>query len=249
VPTTEPYAWRLNGGLLLGPDGTKMSKSVGNVVDPMEMVENYGADALRLYICFIGPYEDTYPWNPTGIKACYKLINSVYNLQSDLTDNESPEVTKAFHKMLKNITYMAENLKMNTAVSEFMKFLNIVRDHKTIATETYKQLLIAMAPFAPFTTEFIWQTLHQTPTWTAETSIHTQPWPKYNESLTTESQINLAVQINGKVKLVIQVEKDATEESVLAQLKSNEKFNSICDLSKATNIIYIPNKVLNIVTF
>ncbi|MFH1899249.1 MAG: class I tRNA ligase family protein, partial [Patescibacteria group bacterium] len=187
VPTEEPYQWRLNGGLLLGPDGRKMSKSYGNTVEPMEYVDKYGADSTRMSICFLGPYEDTYPWNTNSIKTVYKLISNVYQLKNKITnDPASKEITKAYNLMLKNTTSMIEALKMNTCISEFMIFINILKKETKINKEIYKGFIKAFAPFAPFASEDIWQEINNYKEWRKENSVHLQQWPKFDINVLEE---------------------------------------------------------------
>jgi len=161
VPTREPYKWRMNGGLLLGLDGTKMSKSKGNVMSPMNIVEKYGADALRAFICFIGPYTDTYPWNDNGIKATYRLATTIYGLQDKVTkepkDSISEKLNKKYNRFTKNVTEMIQNLKMNTAISEIMIFVSELRKVEEIDLEIWKGFLKIIAPFMPFLAEDLWQ--------------------------------------------------------------------------------------------
>lgn len=248
VPTPEPYNWRLNGGLLLGPDGRKMSKSLGNIVDPMTVVNNYGADALRMFISFIGPYEDTYPWNENGIKATFRLINTIYNLRTKVSDQKSdPALEKSFHKMLKNITEMAQNLKMNTAVSEIMIFVNEAKKASSINSELWKDFLKVAAPFAPFLTEELWFEINKYPDWKKEYSIHLQEWPKYNQELVKEEEIAIPVQINGKIKGQIMVTPEETEESVKNKTISDTKIIDALSDKTIDKFIYIPNKIISIV--
>ncbi len=248
VPTPEPYQWRLNGGLLLGADGRKMSKSLGNVVDPMTVVENYGADALRLFICFIGPYEDTYPWNENGIKATFRLINTIYDIRNRVSENiENNELKKAFHKMLKNITDMTQDLKMNTVVSEIMIFINESKKVEKIDKELWMEFIKSLAPFAPYLAEELWQEVNGFKEWKKESSVHLQKWPKYDPEIIKMDQITIPVQINGKVKDEVLINALDTEETVKQKVMESEKFQNAVEGKEIIKIIYIPNKIFSAV--
>ena len=247
VPTEEPYQWRLNGGLLLGADGRKMSKSYGNTVEPMEYVDQYGADSTRMSICFLGPYEDTYPWNTNSIKAVRKLISNVYQMKNKITnDPASKEITKAYNLMLKNATSMIEALKMNTCISEFMIFINILKKETKINKEIYKGFIKAFAPFAPFASEDIWQEINNYKEWRKENSVHLQQWPKFDINVLEEDTILIPVQINGKVKAEIEITRDADEGVAKQAALNNEKINSLISNKKVTRVIYVKNRIINL---
>lgn len=248
VPTPEPYQWRLNGGLMLGADGKKMSKSRGNVVEPMEVVDQYGADALRMTVLFLGPYEDVYPWNPRSITALSKFISTVYNLKDNISsDSASSESKKAFHKMLKNVTEMIEDLKMNTCVSEFMIFLNTIKNEKEINKEMYLDFIKVLAPFAPFICEEIWQELNGYKEWEKQNSIHMQDWPKFDENLTKDEIITLPIQVNGKVRSEIQIGTELSEDKVKQMALSDEKVQKYLNNKEPKQIVYVRNRIVNIV--
>lgn len=253
VPTTEPYKWRMTGGLLLGPDGRKMSKSIGNVIDPMEMADAYGADALRLYISFIGPYEDTYPWNQSGVKATYKLVSNIYNLKEKVTElAESQNASKAINLLIKNITYMCEELKMNTAVSEFMKYINSVKDESNINIDSYKKLLVMFSAFAPFVSEELWQELHGAAAdygmdkWDTSNSVQLQPWPKADASKLGSDTVKIAIQVNGKVRGLVEVQPDASEAEVLTAAKELDAYKKFVGDAEPAKIVFVKNKILSI---
>ncbi len=242
VPTPEPYNWRMNGGILLGPDGRKMSKSKGNVIEPMDIVENYGADALRTYICFLGPYTDTYPWSDTGIKSTWRLMKNIYALKTRISDTpQDIEITRAYHKMVKKVTNMIVNLKMNTAISEIMIFVNKARRTKHINIEVWKGFVKVIAPFAPFLAEELWQGVNNYKKWSKENSVHLQPWPNYSEDLARDEIIIIPVQINGKARGEIEIEEDEQEEFVIKKAKEFIKDEKI------KKVIYVPNKIINLV--
>lgn len=248
VPTDEPYKWRLNGGLLLGADGRKMSKTYGNVVEPMEYIEKYGADSLRMSICFLGPYEATYPWNSNSIKGVYRMLTTVYGLKEKLTDAPaSKDIQKAYQKMLKNVTEMIEDLKMNTCVSEFMIFINKIKDEGLINKEMFEGFLKVLAPFAPFVSEDLWQEVNGYKSWKKENSVHLQDWPKFDEKLIEDETVVIPVQINGKVRAEIEVAKDEMEESVKTKALDNEKVKKLVEGKEVKKVIYVPNRIINLI--
>ncbi len=248
VPTTEPYKYRMTGGLLLGPDGQKMSKSRGNVVEPGTLIEQFGADTVRMTLCFIGPYEDTYPWNENSVKAVHKFINNIYALKAKVNGKESSlETQKMYNKMIKNVTGMAENLKMNTAVSEFMIFVNALKKEENINIEIWKGFTKVLAPFIPFTAEELWQEANGFTEWKKENSVHLQEWPTYDEKLATENLLKIAVQINGKVKDEVEVSLAESEDSVKTKVLASEKVKAALGENTIKKFIYVPGKIVNIV--
>ncbi len=249
VPNSEPYQWRLNGGLLLGPDGRKMSKSIGNVIDPMTIAENYGADALRTFICFIGPYTDTYPYNENGVRSCWRLMKNIYELKDKVTDGvEDTNVSKAYNKMVKNITSMFEDLKMNTSVSEIMIFTNQLKDVEKIDSKVWNGFLRVLAPLAPFLAEELWQELNHYTEWKNENSVHVQPWPEFDEKILENETITIAVQVNGKVREQIEISPNESEDSVKQKVMLNENVLKWTQFREVVKFIYIPNKIVSIVT-
>ena len=248
VPVKEPYQKRTNGGLLLGPDGRKMSKSIGNVVDPMAIVEKYGADALRMFIAFLGPYTDTYPWNDEGVKATHKLLQYLYEYQEKVVDSDpGEELERAYHKLVKNVTEMYEGLRMNTAVSEIMKFMNLLKNESKIPKKIWTGLLQVIAPMSPFVTEELWQLTHGFEEWKPENSIHLSEWPKYDESLAKDVVLEIPIQINGKLRASISVEADAADKEVEQKALTDEKVKNALEGKTPKKVIYVPGKIVNIV--
>lgn len=244
VPTPEPYQWRMNGGLLLAEDGRKMSKRFGNMVEPGELIEKYGADATRMAICFLGPYTDTYPWNFGTIKATFAFLRTIWKMQSKVVvdTDASKEIQRAYHQMLKNITRMLEDLKMNTAISQLMIFVNKLKTEKNINTDLWKDFLKVLAPFAPFITEELWQKANRFTEWKNENSVHVQPWPKFDENLAKEEVLTIPVQVNGKVRGEIEVTEGESDSSV------KEKAAPFAKDAAIKKLIYIPGKIVNLVT-
>ncbi len=240
VPTPEPYAWRINGGILLGSDGKKMSKSKGNVVEPLEVIEKYGADALRMSICFLGPYEDTFPWNENSLKATSKLLNTIYSLKDRVLPKAqvSDSLNKSYNKLIKNMTYMYEALKMNTAVSEIMIFVNELKKEQQINENVWEGFIKVLAPLAPFIAEELWK---------GKESIHLQTWPTYNEKLLQNQNIAIPVQINGKVRGEINVSPESGESQIKEITLANEKIKNNLSGKEIIKFIYVPKKIISIV--
>ncbi len=248
VPTKEPYAWRMDGGILLGEDGFKQSKSRGNVIQLVEKLEQYGADALRMYICFLGPYTATMAWNEGGLKACYKLVESIYALRDKVSDKQSSEETiKLFHKTLKSVTEMLDNLKMNTAVSQIMIFVNALKKEENINKDLWKDFIKMIAPMAVFIAEELWQEVNGYTEWKREHSIHLQAWPKYDKNLSEDESITVAVQINGKLRATVSVNVDDTEEMVKEKVLEMDNVKKWTQENKIKKFIYIHKKIINIV--
>jgi leucyl-tRNA synthetase len=247
VPTKEPYQWRLNGGMLLGADGRKMSKSYGNVIDPIDAVKKYGADATRMFVCFIGPYTDTYPWNPNGIKACHRLVREVYEMRNKVGSGDTKELQTAYHKMVKNVTGMCEDLKMNTAISQFMIFVNLAKKEKSISKDLWIGFLRLLAPFAPFISEELWQEVNGFKQWKKENSVHLQEWPKYDENFLVEKTVVIPVQINGKVRENIELDPIASEEEAKKEALASEKVQKYVEGKEIKKVIYVTGKILNFV--
>ncbi len=248
MPYEEPIASRMSGGMLLGPDGRAMSKSRGNVIDPKMVFDNYGADALRTYLAFIGPYEDTYPWSDTSIMACYRLIRTVYELNTKVKDVEANEQTKrAYNKMIKEITSMMTEMKMNTSVSQIMIFTNHLKTLEEIPSEIWKGFLKVFAPIAPFVTEELWQNVNGFKAWKKENSIHLQEWPTYDDKFATDSEVELPVQINGKVRAKITIPIGSTEAEVKELILQNENVKKHIEGKEIVKLVYVQDKIINIV--
>lgn len=249
VPTNEPIQHRINGGLLLSADNKKMSKSRPKfVVSPKDVINNYGADATRVYLAFIGPYEETYPWNEDGIKACYKFSKNVYDLRNKVVNSiNDTNITHAYHKMLKRVTSMCPNLKMNTSVAEFMKFMNETKKVDEIDREIYLGFIKVVAPFAPFVAEELWQELNSYKKWKPENSVHLQDWPKYSEALSKDETVTVGVQINGKIRGEIEIYNNEPESSVKEKVLNNNRLTKYFDESSIKRFIYVPGKIISIV--
>ncbi len=243
VPTKEPYAKRTAQGLILGPDGDKMSKSKGNVVDPLEVVETYGADVLRVYIMFMGDYEKATPWSENGVKGCKRFLDRVWALQEMLTDSDelSEDLTGAFHRTLKKVTTDIEAMKFNTAIAAMMALLNQIYEKGSVTRGEWKMLLSMLNPFAPHITEEMWELAG------FEGMLVTAPWPEYDEAKCVEATVEIAVQVNGKIKSRMDIPADADQDTVLALVKADEKTAAAIEGMTIVKELYVPGKLVNIV--
>ncbi len=223
VPTSEPYDYRTNGGLLLGPDGRKMSKSLGNVISPDEKLELVGADALRLYINFIGPYDGTVIWQDGGLKACKRLVDTIWNLREKVKNDEGSTINRkllsAYHKMVKKITEQIPALRTNVAVAEIMTFVNLLKEQDQIPSNIWKGFLQVLAPFAPHITEELWYKVNGYDKKDYTKSIHLSGWPKFDPVLCVEDEVTIVVQVNGKVRAEFVALKDTSEQELLKKAK------------------------------
>ena len=243
VPTPEPYAKRTSHGMILGENGEKMSKSRGNVVNPDDIVNEYGADTMRLYEMFIGDFEKSAPWSTSSIKGCKRFLDRVWALQDILNDSEeySKELESAFHKAIKKVGEDIEEMKFNTAIATLMALINDVADHKSISRKELATFLILLNPFAPHITEEIWEEQN------FGGMLNQQSWPEYDEAKCVDATVEIAVQISGKIKARINVPTDATKEQLLAAAKENGVIASILEGKTIVKEIVVPGKLVNIV--
>ena len=244
VSTKEPFKKLINQGMILGTDGEKMSKSRGNVVNPDDVVKEYGADSLRLYEMFMGPLDRVKPWKMTGVKGVYNFLNKAYkffNSPDSIGGNQSDEVTKILHKTIKKVGEDIEALRFNTAISQLMIFTNTCIKNKKVTTETAEAFSILLAPFAPHAAEEIWETLGNKKTLTYE------PWPNYKAELAKDDLITVGVQINGKTRATIEVASDISKENFLAHAKDNDQIQKYLQDVSIIKEIYIPGRICNFV--
>ncbi len=243
VPTKEPYARRTSHGMILGENGEKMSKSRGNVVNPDEVVEQYGADTMRLYEMFIGDFEKSAPWSTSSIKGCRRFVDRVWSMQDNLNEEQgySKALEKQVHRTIKKVSEDIEGLKFNTAIAAMMSFLNDVEKAGSLSKADYMTLIRLLSPFAPHVTEELWEMLG------GEGFCSVAPWPIYDEAMCKDSEVEIAVQINGKVRGRVTIPADADKDAVLAAVKADEKIGS--ELSGATIVkeIVVPGKLVNLV--
>lgn len=242
VPCDEPYAKRTAQGLVLGPDGEKMSKSKGNVVDPNDVVEQYGADVLRVYVLFMGDYEQAAPWSETSMKGCKRFLDRIWALQDMLVDGDEyrPEMTSSMHKTIKKVTEDIEAMKFNTAVAAMMTLLNELYAAGSVNKAELGSLLIILNPFAPHITEEMYSNLYGG-------ILSEQQWVKYDEKLCVDSVIEVAVQVNGKIKAKINVPAEAEQDEVLGLAKAEAAVAAAIDGKNIVKEIYVKGRLVNIV--
>ncbi len=243
VPYSEPYAKRSAQGLILGPDGDKMSKSKGNVVNPNDVVDEYGADVLRTYVLFMGDYEKAAPWSESSVKGCKRFIDRVWNLLEIVKDGDgiSPELETSFHKTIKKVSDDIETLKYNTAIAALMTLLNQIYDKGSVTKGELKTFVTLLNPFAPHVTEEIWERLGETEL------LATAPWCDYDEAKTVEATIEVPVQICGKLRATVSVPADADAATVIACAKEDPKIAELLAGKTVIKEIYVPGKIVNIV--
>ncbi len=241
VPTKEPYKKRTAQGLILGEDGDKMSKSKGNVVDPYGIINEFGADTLRLYILFIGDYEQSTPWNPNGVKGSRRFLDKIARLESKISDKPNETYQTILHKTVKAVDEDIENVKFNTAIAKLMTLVNELSKASYVNKDDYEMLLKIVYPFAPHICEELWEKLGHT-----EDMVFA-PWPKYDENKLVESKVEIVVSINGKVRDKITIAVDTPKEEVLSLAKQTEKIQAYIEGKTIRKEIYVPNKLVNIV--
>jgi leucyl-tRNA synthetase len=238
---SEPYHRRVNRGLILGPDGNKMSKSKGNVIDPDEQVRLVGADTVKMYLAFMGPYEgNNYPWDMGGIAGIRRFLERVNGLSEHIVADDSPEATRQLHKMLIKVAKDTAEFKFNTAISAMMVFVNTA-EKAGLTRTSYELLLRALAPYAAHLTEEIWHELGHT------TSIHLEAYPIGDQSLAADTEIVIGVQVNGKLRGDITTTPDASESTVLELARGDQQISRYVSGGTIKKVIYIPGKILNII--
>lgn len=243
VPTSEPYAKRTAQGLILGPDGEKMSKSRGNVVDPNDVVDEYGADVLRLYVLFMGDYEKAAPWSESSVKGCKRFVDRIWALQDKVVDSDeySDKLRSLMHKTIKKVSDDIESMKFNTAIAAMMTLLNEIYNVGSITKKEFRDLLIILNPFAPHVTEELYQMIG------CEGVLDEQEWVTYDEALCKDDTIEIVCQINGKVKSKLTIPTDAARDDVIALAKADEAIVKATEGKNIVKEIYVPNKLVNLV--
>ena len=244
VPTKEPYAKRTSHGMILGENGEKMSKSRGNVVHPDDIVNEYGADTMRLYEMFIGDFEKAAPWSQASIRGCRRFVERYWNLQNNLIDGDKirPELESAFHKTIKKVGEDIENIKFNTAIAALMALINDISNIKSINKEELRIFSILLNPFAPHVTEEVYEACKLGDGILAEAK-----WPEYDESKCVDDTVEIVVQVNGKIKAKLNVPVDASKDELLTFAKADEKVQAATDGMNIIKEIVVPKKLVNIV--
>ena len=251
VSTKEPFKKLYNQGMILGDDGTKMSKSRGNVINPEEIIDEYGSDSMRLYEMFMGPLNKSKPWSTKGLQGCYRFINKLWsilvdengNLSSKIIDSDEEDKDTLFlhHQTIKKLGEDIENLHFNTAVSQLMIYCNHLQKCSTVSKKLIEELVIILSPFVPHLSEEFWSLLGH-----AET-ISYESWPQFDEELIQLDVVTIAVQVNGKLRANINIAKDSDEKDVVAEALSLDNVEKYTSNGSIIKTIYVPNRLLNFV--
>ncbi len=242
VNTAEPYAKRTAQGLILGPDGDKMSKSKGNVIDPNDVIDVYGADVLRVYILFMGDYASAAPWNDSSVKGCKRFLERVAGLSDMVSgDGATAKLESSFHKTIKKVTEDIEDMKFNTAIAALMTLINSIYDEGSLTRDELSIFVRLLCPFAPHLCEELWESIGN------KDLCATAQWPVYDEAKTIDATVEVAVQVNGKLKGVILVPADAEEAEVIATATADAKVSEAIAGKTVVKTIVIKNKIVNIV--
>ena len=241
VNTPEPYKKRSAQGMILGADGEKMSKSKGNVVDPLDIVSQYGADTLRVYVLFMGDYGSAAPWNDSSVKGCRRFLERVFALQDIVVPETVKSLEASLHKTIKKVSADIEEQKYNTAIAALMTFLNEVGKEKKIGREQLLCFVKLLNPFAPHIAEEIYQNQG------GEGSLQLASWPEHDEAKTVDESIEIGVQVNGKLRATVIIPTDCEKSEALALAKADEKVQAALEGKNLVKEIYVPNKIVNLV--
>ncbi len=241
VPTKEPYAKRTSHGMILGENGEKMSKSRGNVVNPDDIVRDYGADTMRLYEMFIGDFEKAAPWSTSGIKGSARFLERVHGLLQIVSETSDNSLEKSFHKTIKKVTEDIEGLKMNTAIAALMALLNEIYEKKSISKDELKIFITLLNPFAPHLTEEMWEIMG------FEGQLNQTKWPLYDEAKTVDNEIEIVLQVNGKIKDKAVVSADSSKEDLEKIALDNANVKDAVSGKTVVKVIVVPKKLVNIV--
>ena len=251
VSTKEPFKKLYNQGMILGDDGTKMSKSRGNVINPEEIMDEYGSDSMRLYEMFMGPLNKSKPWSTKGLQGCYRFVNKLWsiivdengNLSSKIVDSDEEDKDTLFlhHQTIKKLGEDIENLHFNTAVSQLMIYCNHLQKCSTVSKKLVEELVIILSPFVPHLSEEFWSLLGHSET------ITYQSWPQFDEGFLQLDEVTIAVQVNGKLRANINIAKDSDEKDVISEAMSLENVKKFTSEGNVVKTIYVPNRLLNFV--
>ncbi len=242
VPTSEPYKKRTLHGFILAPDGEKMSKSRGNIINPDEVIETFGADTLRLYEMFMGPFDQAVSWSTEGILGPRRFLEKVWRLQERVTEAESHKPLRSLiHQTIKKVSDDIEGMRFNTAVSSMMILVNAWEKEKAINKDDYQNFLLLLQPFCPHISAEIWQNLEP------KTNIETESWPTFLDTLIVKEEINIVVQINGKVRSSIKTPLNLSENDVLEMAKSDPTVNKWLAGKEIKKVIFIKDRLINLV--
>ncbi|HZK37623.1 MAG TPA: class I tRNA ligase family protein, partial [Clostridia bacterium] len=243
VPTSEPYAKRTSHGMILGENNEKMSKSRGNVINPDDVVNELGADTLRMYEMFIGDFEKSVPWSQDGVRGCRRFLERVWRLQEILvdSDNITDKLETNIHKTIKKVSEDYDHMKFNTAIASMMTLVNDIYDHGNTTKGDMKILLTLLNPVSPHITEELWQILG------FEGMLNEAAWPAWDEAKTIDEIVEIAIQINGKVRGQMMISADSTAEQVKEQFEGDEKLVGFVEGKQIIKEIYVPGRIYNVV--
>lgn len=243
VNTPEPYSKRTAHGMILGENNEKMSKSRGNVVNPDKVIDNYGADTLRMYEMFIGDFEKSAPWSENGVKGCRRFIDRAYKMMDFMNDSDdySKDLLTIMHKTIKKVTNDFETLKFNTAIAQLMAFSNAVYLKGSITKKEMQSFLILLNPVSPHITEEMWSLCG------FDGYIHEKSWPEYDEDKTIDDEIEIVVQVNGKIKAKIMISSDMSKQEMESLVETEDAIIEVLEGKKPKKIIAVPKRLINIV--
>lgn len=242
VPGPEPYQKRIAHGIILGTDGQKMSKSRGNTISPEEMIKVFGADTLRAYIMFIGPYDQESAWSMNGIQGVHRFVKKVWeNYKKETKDEKNDELELELHKTIKGISEDIERFSMNTYVAKLMEFNNLLSHEKSLPKNVAEKFLILLSPAMPYVSEELWQQIGNSE------SIFTSQWPKFDQNIINKDKLEVPVQINGKVRHRVHVASDISDDELKELVLSEENVKKYLEGSKPRKVIVVPKKLVSIV--
>ena len=251
VSTKEPFKKLYNQGMILGDDGTKMSKSRGNVINPEEIMDEYGSDSMRLYEMFMGPLNKSKPWSTKGLQGCYRFVNKLWSIIVDENGDLSSKIVNEYkddkqtlflhHQTIKKLADDIENLHFNTAVSQLMIYCNHLQKCDTISKKLIEELVVILSPFVPHLSEEFWSLLGHSET------ITYQPWPHFDDNLMQLDEVTITVQVNGKLRANINIAKDSDEKDVVSEALSLDNVEKYTSDGNIVKTIYVPNRLLNFV--
>ena len=242
VPCPEPYAKRTAQGLILGPDGEKMSKSKGNVIDPLDVVDKYGADVLRVYVLFMGDYEKAAPWSDSSVRGCKRFLDRTAGLL-DIAKGSgaTPELESSFHKTVKKVSDDIEEMKFNTGIAALMTLINEIYDHGSLTVDELKTFVSLLCPYAPHLCEEIWEKCG------GKGLLSLGEWPEFDEAKTVDETVEIAVQICGKLRATITIPRDADKDEAIAAAKADARVAEQLAGKNIVKEIYVPGRIVNIV--
>lgn len=246
VPKKEPYAKRRVHGIVLGSDGTKMSKSVGNVVNPDDIVKKYGADSLRLYEMFMGPFDQTIAWSDESLEGCFRFLGRVWRLlNTKVSDKTTKSLSTKLHQTIKKVSSNIENMKFNTVVSFLMEFSNSWNDEGNLSKEDAESFVRLMAPLTPHFSEEVWINVLKN-----KSSVHQTTWPSFNEKFLIQENITVVIQVNGKLRgqVMIDIGDKDDKEKVIDKVKKDKRITNYIKDNKVKEVFFVPGKVINFVT-